>query len=170
MSRGRCALAATDCLQKEILFQPWPLTSVRIVTSPVKATVGGVTAREKFPQTSRLESYTPKYHARVARGVGTARRAAALEKSKRAAKVDTDGPHAYDSFHIRRVSDEEEVNRYANCSYTSFSDPANALSPKKEGPLLAGGGPFGRCPDASQACLAGIRKNVKRKYWIHCID
>ena len=57
---------------------------------PGEATVGSVTAQEKSPRTSRLESYTPKYHARVARGVGTARRAAALEKSKLAAKVDTE--------------------------------------------------------------------------------
>jgi hypothetical protein len=50
MSRVRCAVAASDHLQKEILYLPWPLTSVQIVTLLAKATAGCVTAKSKSSQ------------------------------------------------------------------------------------------------------------------------
>src|SRR5579864_769565 len=88
MSRVRCAVAAIDRLQKEILFQPWPLTSVRIVTSLVRAVVGGATARAGSSQTNLSGHLKRSYRVRVAREPALVQHAAGLAKLKLAARAD----------------------------------------------------------------------------------
>jgi hypothetical protein len=88
-------------------------------------------------------------------------------------RFDTARWHAYDSFHIQRVSAEEEANRRQTVLTPLFSDPANTPPPKKRGRFLAGGGPFHfyfrnlHCPLPVRALLAS--GNAKRNYGIPCI-